>query len=85
LGPPEAEFERPKSPWTPSYSVITQGSVGEDLHIENEIAELEQLPSRAEVDNIYIEATIQEVDVVVPNPATARVRVGALLLHFNVG
>ncbi|KAH7930187.1 hypothetical protein BV22DRAFT_80986 [Leucogyrophana mollusca] len=40
----ESVIERPRSPWTPSYSVTRQGP-GEPEEEEKELAELEQLPS----------------------------------------
>ncbi|KAJ7035002.1 hypothetical protein C8F04DRAFT_1099754, partial [Mycena alexandri] len=43
LSAAESEIERPKSPWTPSYSVITQGP-GTPAADEEEIAELPALP-----------------------------------------
>jgi hypothetical protein len=43
-GREEAGEERPKSPWTPSYSVTTQGSA---THETAELDELDQLPPRA--------------------------------------
>ncbi|KAJ3901591.1 hypothetical protein F5879DRAFT_991825 [Lentinula edodes] len=36
------EIDRPKSPWTPSYSVISQGP---DMASEEDIPEIQQLPS----------------------------------------
>jgi len=41
LGSDEAKEDRPKSPWTPSYSVITQGNA---VHEPAELDELDQLP-----------------------------------------
>ncbi|KAK0204729.1 hypothetical protein DFS33DRAFT_1322376 [Desarmillaria ectypa] len=41
LTPVGAEIERPKSPWTPSYSVTTQGP---GIHAEEDIPAIEELP-----------------------------------------
>jgi hypothetical protein len=40
---PASEVERPKSPWTPSYTVTTQGP-GISTSDEQELAELPALP-----------------------------------------
>ncbi|KDQ57191.1 hypothetical protein JAAARDRAFT_194359 [Jaapia argillacea MUCL 33604] len=56
------EIERPRSPWTPSYSVIIQGGSTSD-GVEEEIAELEQLPPA--VTDITSDLPVVEI----PEPA----------------
>ncbi|KAJ7170627.1 hypothetical protein C8R43DRAFT_980281 [Mycena crocata] len=50
----ESEIERPKSPWTPSYSVTTQGP-GISASDEEEIAELPVLPPPVEMNTNDLE------------------------------
>jgi hypothetical protein len=52
--PQDAE-ERPKSPWTPSYSVISQG--GGSPSNDQEVGELEQLPPAVTEDILIPEST----------------------------
>ncbi|KZT07623.1 uncharacterized protein LAESUDRAFT_811890 [Laetiporus sulphureus 93-53] len=61
------ETERPKSPWTPSYSVTRQGS-GVDADADEdkeEIAELEQLPPPANEAQAE-SSTVEETAIAVP-------------------
>ncbi|KAI0925994.1 hypothetical protein AcV5_008576 [Taiwanofungus camphoratus] len=59
---PMAELERPKSPWTPSYSVIQQGA--SPLHTptaqeEEELDQLERLPAAVtEAESVAVEAPV---------------------------
>lgn len=46
-GDEETKEERPKSPWTPSYSVVSQGTVANDA---KELDELDQLPPSVTVE-----------------------------------
>lgn len=69
--------ERPKSPWTPSYSVIMQGpGVGApEAEDSEEIAELEQLPPSADetaVESVVITVEVPEIhtEAVAEEPAT---------------
>lgn len=49
----EVELERPTSPWTPSYSVTTQGSVGtEPLPEQGSNTEQLSLPARRETGTV---------------------------------
>ncbi|KAF9069254.1 hypothetical protein BDP27DRAFT_1447842 [Rhodocollybia butyracea] len=62
------EIERPKSPWTPSYSVTSQGP---GIDKEEDIPEIEQLPSTittgAETQIPAVQVTDEEVDVPAAN------------------
>ncbi|THH02795.1 hypothetical protein EW026_g111 [Hermanssonia centrifuga] len=62
----ELEAERPRSPWTPSYSVITQGpgTESENVADDAEIAELDQLPPP-------IEKEVSETEVPLTNAVEA--------------
>ncbi|CCM04302.1 uncharacterized protein FIBRA_06473 [Fibroporia radiculosa] len=64
----EAEIERPKSPWTPSYSVTVQGPGTDEVTAEDqdEIAELDQLPPPAEA--ISAESAIEVIEAPVEEP-----------------
>ncbi|KZT22365.1 hypothetical protein NEOLEDRAFT_1171378 [Neolentinus lepideus HHB14362 ss-1] len=51
MTPQELDEERPKSPWTPSYSVTIQGGAGTGVaDNDEELAELSQLPPPAEIE-----------------------------------
>lgn len=68
---PESETpERPKSPWTPSYSVTTQGS-GLSAEEEEGLDTLEPLPQRAlEVTQSFIEPTLGAGTTPIDNPVS---------------
>ncbi|ESK89018.1 hypothetical protein Moror_13137 [Moniliophthora roreri MCA 2997] len=61
------EIERPKSPWTPSYSVTSQGP---GIAAEEEIPEIEQLSSTAQTEEVSSAGTeVPVVNVVIPETA----------------
>lgn len=56
LTAPDSEVERPKSPWTPSYSVTTQGP-NDSAPVEgvDDLEDLEQLPPLAVASDLVLE------------------------------
>ena len=51
LGTTAAEIDRPKSPWTPSYSSTSQGSLPEQSKLEIEAPDSNQLSSLSPTDH----------------------------------
>lgn len=87
---PEVETERPKSPWTPSYTVTTQGPGAADD--SKELAELESLEPQAEVVVDTEEAVaVAAASVAVTSVVAAEVRfihlslVDSFLRHLSSG
>ena len=68
---PAADIERPKSPWTPSYSVTTQGpSVTEEE--AKEVEELEQLPPPVGQPQVVLTAELEPEATAVEEPVSSR-------------
>ena len=66
VAPAAADIERPKSPWTPSYSVTSQGP-GIAAEDSKEVEKLEQLPPPAEQPEVVLSAEPEAAPTVEAN------------------
>ncbi|KAK7044230.1 hypothetical protein VNI00_007952 [Paramarasmius palmivorus] len=66
-----SDIERPKSPWTPSYSVTSQGP---SIAAEEDIPEIERLPPSSEPEEASKDtATVPVVNVFIPDTTEGEV------------